>query len=101
MATIKDLQKAYAPMGLETINEDEDDRFEHIRMYGRVSSATISTISNGSAVSKQEGKERQRRRGHRTVWKEPQDVSMDANGGCRKQEEEEVDPGSGIDGWDV
>ena len=33
MATIKDLQKAYAPMGLETINEDEEDRFEHIKMY--------------------------------------------------------------------
>jgi hypothetical protein len=34
MAKIKDLQKAYAPLGFKAIDEDEDDRFEHIRMYG-------------------------------------------------------------------
>ncbi|KAG0647952.1 small ribosomal subunit mS33 [Hyphodiscus hymeniophilus] len=32
MATIPDLQRAYAAEGLETINEPEDDRREHIRI---------------------------------------------------------------------
>ncbi|PQE12861.1 Ribosomal S27 mitochondrial protein [Rutstroemia sp. NJR-2017a WRK4] len=30
MATIKDLQKAYEKHGVETYDDDEEDRFEHI-----------------------------------------------------------------------
>jgi hypothetical protein len=33
MATIKDLQKAYEKHGVETYDDDEEDRFEHITMY--------------------------------------------------------------------
>jgi hypothetical protein len=67
MATIKDLQKAYAPMGLETINEDEEDRFEHIKMYDYLTMFGFCTIANSFAVLRQEGKVRQRRRGQQEV----------------------------------
>jgi small subunit ribosomal protein S33 len=33
MATIQDLMKAYEPMGLEVFDEDEEERFEKIKMY--------------------------------------------------------------------
>lgn len=70
MATIKDLNKAYAPMGMETLDEEEDDRLEHIRMYGYASISGIDTSANGFPVSKQEGREHRRRSGHRTVGTE-------------------------------
>ena len=75
MATIKDLNKAYAPMGLETLDEEEDDRLEHIRMYASASIISIGTSTNAFAVLKQEGREHQRRSGHRTVWTEAQEFA--------------------------
>lgn len=33
MATIKDLQKAYDEYDVETYDDAEEDRFEHITMY--------------------------------------------------------------------
>jgi hypothetical protein len=67
MATIQDLQKAYEPMGLETIDEDEDDRFEHIKMYDCFLMASLCTIVNSFTVSRQEGRAHQRRSGQQEV----------------------------------
>jgi hypothetical protein len=33
MGTIKDLNKAYGPLGFEVDDEENEDRFEHLRMY--------------------------------------------------------------------
>jgi hypothetical protein len=69
MATIKDLQKAYEPYGLETINESEEDRFEHIKMYDCPLRVELGTFTDLCAVSKQEGKAHQRKSEQQKVWR--------------------------------
>jgi hypothetical protein len=66
VATIKDLQKAYAPM-FETFDEDEEDRFEHIKMCDRLRIVKHCTMANISTVSRPEGRVHQRRREQKKV----------------------------------
>lgn len=58
-------------MGLETLDEEEDDRLEHIRMYGYASIISVGTSANDFTVSRQEGREHQRRSVHRMVRQNP------------------------------
>jgi hypothetical protein len=64
MATLKDLRKAYPEY--EMIDEDEEDRLEHIRLYG-LSCLDSLCAANMPTVSKQKEKGHQRRRGLQRV----------------------------------
>ena len=66
VVTIKDVKKAYPD--LETWDDEEEDRLEHIQMYEQRIGFTVSyDFTDFDAAPKQEGKERQRRRSLRKV----------------------------------
>lgn len=68
VATIKDLQKLYAP-DFETWDDAEEDRFEKIKMFVTLNN-NWQTPTNRLAVSKREERVHLRRRGRQKVWPE-------------------------------